>query len=78
VVPGNTLSLRRSTGTHIHIARKYNGEWIPAAGTLAFNLEGWVAYNGTREYEGTMRRFSQTVTASTGSSASTFLTAGAR
>jgi LasA protease len=68
----------RSTGTHIHIARKYNGEWVPAAGALAFNLEGWVAYNGTREYEGTMRRFSQTVTASTGSSASTFLTAGAR
>ena len=33
------------TGTHVHIARKYNGEWIPADG-LAFNLEGWVAHDG--------------------------------
>lgn len=29
-----------ATGTHIHIARKYNGEWIPAYGALPFNLEG--------------------------------------
>ena len=38
-----------STGTHVHIARKYNGEWLPAEGVdgiLAFNLEGWVPHNG--------------------------------
>lgn len=52
-----------STGTHIHIARKYNGEWILAEGPLAFNLEGWIAYNGARPYEGGLRRFSQTVVA---------------
>jgi LysM repeat protein len=44
------------TGTHVHIARKYNGEWILADGPLAFNLEGWVAHNGSREYQGTLTR----------------------
>jgi len=53
----------RSTGTHIHIARKYNGEWIPAEGTLAFNLEGWIAHNGNEPYLGTLTRHSRTVTA---------------
>ena len=42
----------RATGTHIHIARKYNGEWIPAAGILPFNLGGWVAQSGDRPYQG--------------------------
>jgi LasA protease len=41
-----------ATGTHVHIARRYNGEWIPADGPLAFNLEGWVAVNGAAPYEG--------------------------
>ena len=52
-----------STGSHIHIARKYNGEWISAAGTLAFNLDGWVADNGDRPYAGTLKRFSRTIIA---------------
>lgn len=52
-----------ATGTHIHIARKYNGEWISAAGTLAFNLEGWVAQNGSRPYLGTLDRYPRTITA---------------
>ncbi len=52
-----------STGTHVHIARKYNGEWIPAAGPLAFNLEGWIAENGSEPYQGTLSRFGRTVRA---------------
>jgi len=52
-----------STGTHVHIARKYNGEWIMAGGPLAFNLEGWVAESGTRAYEGTLRRGPLTIIA---------------
>ncbi len=52
-----------STGTHIHIARKFNGEWMLAEGPLAFNLEGWIAYNGDRAYTGTLKRFSRTVVA---------------
>jgi murein DD-endopeptidase MepM/ murein hydrolase activator NlpD len=52
-----------STGTHIHIARKFNSEWITAGGSLAFNLEGWVAHAGSQPYEGTLTNQSQTVTA---------------
>ncbi len=53
----------RSTGTHIHLARRYNGEWIPAAGLLPFVLDGWVAaYNGI-EYEGTLTKGSKVVPA---------------
>ena len=51
------------TGTHVHIARKYNGEWILADGPLAFNLEGWVAHNGSRAYKGTLTRGGAVVTA---------------
>ena len=51
------------TGTHVHIARKYNGEWILADGPLAFNLEGWITHNGSREYKGTLTRGPFTITA---------------
>jgi len=53
-----------STGTHIHIARKYNGEWIPAAGVIPFNLSGWIAQSGASEYQGTLIRFGEIITAS--------------
>ena len=46
----------RVTGTHVHVARKYNGEWILADGPVAFNLEGWIAHNGTQAYKGTLTR----------------------
>jgi LasA protease len=53
----------RVTGTHIHISRKYNGEWILADGPLAFNLDGWVAHNGPLAYQGTLTKGSLVVTA---------------
>ncbi|HSL28059.1 MAG TPA: LysM peptidoglycan-binding domain-containing protein [Anaerolineales bacterium] len=53
----------RVTGTHVHVARKYNGEWILADGPLAFNLEGWVAHNGSQPYRGTLTRGAATITA---------------
>jgi LasA protease len=52
-----------ATGTHVHIARKYNGEWILADGPQAFNLDGWTAHNGTRPYLGTLTRAGRTITA---------------
>ncbi len=52
-----------STGTHVHVARKYNGEWILAIGPLAFNLEGWVAGGGEVSREGTLNRGGATITA---------------
>jgi len=41
-----------STGTHTHIARKFNGEWILADGPLSFNLSGYVAKKGDAPYKG--------------------------
>jgi hypothetical protein len=52
-----------STGTHVHMARKYNGEWMLADGPLGYNLEGWVAHNGEAPYQGTLQRYSQVITA---------------
>jgi len=64
-----------STGTHVHIARKYNGEWIQAQGVLAFNLEGWMAFDGAEDYQGTLVKGGQTVRASVSSDARSFITA---
>lgn len=55
-----------SNGTHMHIARRYNGEWLPADCTTectatttvpAFNMEGWMV-SGLRgqEYQGYLVR----------------------
>jgi hypothetical protein len=54
-----------STGTHIHLARKYNGEWIVADGPLPFVLGGWTVHAGEKPYEGTLTREDQVVRAST-------------
>ena len=44
-----------SNGTHLHIARKYNGEWLPAYGPIPFVLSGWTANSeGVEEYDGTL------------------------
>ncbi len=53
----------RSTGTHFHLARRYNGEWIPAGGPLAFEMDGWRAAYGSEPYEGTLTKGSQVVPA---------------
>jgi murein DD-endopeptidase MepM/ murein hydrolase activator NlpD len=45
-----------SNGTHVHLARKYNGEWIPADGNLPFNLDGWVSSGNGIEYDGYLTR----------------------
>lgn len=41
-----------STGTHLHIARRYNGEWIPADQTLPFVMDDWVSRGLGNEYDG--------------------------
>lgn len=40
--------------SHLHIARRYNGEWIAADGPIPLVLSGWRAINGLAEYEGKM------------------------
>lgn len=64
-----------STGTHIHVARKYNGEWIPAGSwILPFNLEGWVAQDGAAPYLGRMTRYGTSVNANVNSDSRSFIT----
>jgi LasA protease len=45
-----------SNGTHVHLARKYNGEWISADGELPFNLDGWISSGNGVEYDGYLTR----------------------
>ena len=52
-----------SNGTHTHLARRYNGEWIPADGTLPFNLDGWISSGTGVEYDGFLTRNGQKVEA---------------
>lgn len=68
----------RSTGTHVHIARKFNGEWILADGPLAFNLEGWVSANGNAPYQGTLKQMGRTVQACDCSDAASHVRAAIR
>jgi LasA protease len=65
-----------ATGTHVHIARKYNGEWMPADSIIPFDLEGWIAHNGDGAYSGYLTRGTQIVTACTCSDGPSHITAG--
>ncbi|HDQ73620.1 MAG TPA: LysM peptidoglycan-binding domain-containing protein [Chloroflexi bacterium] len=50
--------------THLHLARRYNGEWIPAgSGPLPMVLSGWTAQEDVMPYDGTMVKGEQTRTA---------------
>jgi LasA protease len=44
----------RATGTHVHVVRRYNGEWFPADGLIPFVLSGWTAHRGDAPYGGTL------------------------
>ena len=58
-----------SNGTHVHIARRYNGAWIPAdSGSLPFVMDGWVASGAGREYDGYLERNGKTIEAYAGNS----------
>ena len=63
-----------ATGTHVHIARKFNGEWVPADGPLPFNLGGWIAHAGEAAYKGKLTRGNVTLEACTCSNYKTFIT----
>ena len=64
----------QATGTHLHIARKYNGEWISATGFLPFNLDGWTPVEGSRAYLGQLVRGDEIVIASDESPTSSMIT----
>jgi murein DD-endopeptidase MepM/ murein hydrolase activator NlpD len=50
-----------ATGTHLHLARKYNGEWILADGPLPFEMSGWVPIAGSKPYQGALVKGDQVI-----------------
>jgi len=57
-----------SSGTHLHLARKYNGEWITADQEIPFILDGWVSSGLGKEYDGYLSRGSKKIEAYAGNS----------
>jgi hypothetical protein len=41
-----------ANSSHLHIARRYNGEWIEAGGPVPMVLSGWRSVAGMGQYEG--------------------------
>ena len=52
-----------SNGTHLHIARRYNGEWISADQDIPFEMDGWVSQSLGYEYQGLLVRGDQVIQA---------------
>ena len=46
----------QSNSSHLHFARRYNGEWIAAGGPVPMKLSGWVVQPNIVPYHGTMER----------------------
>ena len=51
-----------ATGAHVHLARKYNGEWL-GLDRVPYVLSGWQVEAGDKPYKGRLVRGSQVVTA---------------
>ncbi len=49
--------------SHLHLARRYNGEWIAADGPLPLVLSGWQAHSSGISYDGTLTRGQEVRTA---------------
>jgi murein DD-endopeptidase MepM/ murein hydrolase activator NlpD len=45
-----------ANAAHLHLARRYNGEWIPADGEIPFVLDGWSAVASDAPYDGFLVR----------------------
>ncbi len=52
-----------SSGTHLHLARRYNGEWISTDGQVPFNLDGWISQGYGTEYDGVLKHNHESVEA---------------
>jgi len=50
------------TGAHVHLARKFNGVWLPVVGARApFVMDGWIPAATGEEYVGSLTRNGKTV-----------------
>lgn len=64
----------QSTGTHVHLARKFNGEWFGVDEPFPLVLSGWRTYAGAARYEGYLQKGDRIVTSRPdGSSGSTII-----
>ncbi len=63
-----------ATGTHTHLARKYNGEWMLADGPIPLDIGGWQAHRGDKPYEGSLTNGDAIATACTCGSFTTLVT----
>ncbi len=45
-----------SNGTHLHVARTYNGRWVSADGSIPFVMSGWTSQGLGQEYDGLLVR----------------------
>jgi murein DD-endopeptidase MepM/ murein hydrolase activator NlpD len=52
-----------STGTHVHVARKYNGAWISADGSIPLEMDGWITKGEGELYNGALIKGNQIVEA---------------
>lgn len=52
-----------SSGSHLHIARKYNGQWMNASGPYPFVLDGYQAESSGNEYDGFLLRNGESIEA---------------
>jgi LasA protease len=57
-----------SSGTHVHIARRYNGQWIPADQDIPFVLDGWTSSGTGAEYDGFLTQGDENIEAYAGNS----------
>lgn len=49
-----------ASSSHIHLARRYNGEWIDAGGPIPMVLSGWVVQPNLTPYAGSITAGSET------------------
>lgn len=64
----------QSSGTHVHLARKFNGEWMGVGEPMPFTLSGWHVVAGERRYEGYLQKGDSIVTSRpNGSAGSTII-----
>ena len=52
-----------ATGTHLHLTRKFNGEWLPVDGPLPMVIGGWQVVAGEKRYEGYLVRGEEVIDA---------------
>jgi hypothetical protein len=64
----------RATGTHVHVIRKLNGEWVPADGALPFVMDGWTAHAAEENYLGTLTRGDEVISSSIFSAGTSHIT----